>query len=217
MAGAPPGERLPSQVAPPASFTPLHEPGHIQPAHASRLSDPRRLETQLSEQDLARFLALRGDEDLVDLGCGTGFYTDRMAALTTGLVYGVELQPEMIELYRQRGIPANVRLVQGDVTNLALAPGSADLACCIAVYHETGGRLDLPGLQRILRPRGRLVIVDWRNDAESWEGGPPAHVRFGKDQVAGSLEPYFAPELVENLGRFMFAIVASRRDSEVTT
>jgi SAM-dependent methyltransferase len=195
----------------------LYEPGHIQPTHAHRLNDPRRLETQLSEQDLARLLALRGDEDLVDLGCGTGFYTDRMAALTGGLVYGVELQPEMIELYRQRGLPANVRLVQGDVTNLGLTPGSADVACCISTFHETGGHLDLPGLHRILRPGGRLVIVDWRSDPESWESGPPGEVRFGKQEVAEGLEPYFASQLVEDLGRFMFAIVARRRDSGGTT
>ena len=65
--------------------------------------DPSRLETQLSEHDLARLLALRGDEDVVDLGSGAGFYTDRIAALTTGTVYALDIQPEMHEFYRSRG------------------------------------------------------------------------------------------------------------------
>jgi SAM-dependent methyltransferase len=190
----------------------VHDHVHFQPEGAHRLNNPRRLERDLSEQDLARFLSLRGDEDLIDLGSGTGFYTDRMAALTTGVVYAVELQPEMTALYRERGVPANVRLIPGDVTQLSLPPASADVACCIATYHETEGRLDLPGLSRILRPGGRLVIVDWRKDAESWESGPPEEIRYTKEEVAGALSPYFKPTQVENLGRFMFAVVADRED-----
>ena len=55
--------------------------------------EPARLVTQLSEADLARLLALRGDEDVIELGSGAGFYTDRIAALTTGTVYGLDIQP----------------------------------------------------------------------------------------------------------------------------
>ena len=75
------------------------------PAHAERLSDPRRLETHLSEEDLVRLLDLRGDEDVADLGSGTGFYTDIVARHTSGTVYAVEVSPEMTEAYRKRGVP----------------------------------------------------------------------------------------------------------------
>ena len=189
-----------------------HAPGdgHFRPEWGQHLNNPARLETQLSERDLARLLALRGHEDLIDLGSGSGFYTDRLAALTTGTVYAVELQPELNGLYRERGIPANVRLVPGDITRLSLPPASADVAFCMSTYHETEGRFDLAGLARILRPAGRLVIVDWRSDPDSWEHGPPAEVRFSKEQVAASLGAYFEPTLVEDLGRFMFAVVARR-------
>ena len=106
-----------------------HDHGHRHagdtPHRLQRLNDPRRLETQVSEHDLARLLALRGDEDVLDLGSGTGFYTDRIAALTTGTVYAVELQPEMNDHYRERGVPANVRLVHGDITALVSSAGAA--------------------------------------------------------------------------------------------
>jgi SAM-dependent methyltransferase len=198
--------------------------GRIQPDHAHRLDDPRRLETQVSERDLARLLELRGDEDLLDLGNGTGFYTDRMAALTTGTVYAVELQPEMNDLYRRRGLPANVRLILGDMTALpvepagadphvaSLKPASVDVACAIAVWHEVEGKVDLAGLADVLRPSGRLVVIDWRRDAESWESGPPPGMRFTKVEVAQELAPYFAVASTEDLGRFMFAVVARRKD-----
>jgi len=120
--------------------------------------DPRRLETQLSERDLIRLLALTGSEDVIDLGSGVGFYTDLIAALTTGTVYALDLQPEMHDFYRARGMPPNVRLVLGDMTHLDLTPAGADVACSISVWHETGGEMDLPGLARALRTRARHTI-----------------------------------------------------------
>ena len=185
----------------------MHDHARFRPEWAARLNDPRRLDTQVSGADLARLLSLEGDEDLIDLGSGTGFYTDRMATLTTGTVYAVEMQPEIAELHRARGLPPNVKQLRGDIAHLSLPPAIADIAVCIATYHETEGRLDLPGVARALRPAGRLVIIDWRSDPESWEGGPPAEVRFAKEDVARSLAPYFDATLVEDLGRFMFAVV----------
>ena len=177
---------------------------------ARRLSDERRLLTQLSEQTLARLLALQGNEDVADLGAGTGLYTDRIAKLTTGTVYAVELEPALLNYYRARGVPANVRLIVGDINDLPLPPASVDTACSIATLHETGGRLGLPKLLEILRPQARLVVVDWRRDAASWESGPPAADRFTADEVVDMLAPYFAELRSEKIGDFMFAVVAER-------
>ncbi len=218
-----------------------HHDGRIRPDQGHRLDDPRRLETQVSEPDLARLLALRGDEDVLDLGSGTGFYTSRIAALTTGTVYAAELQPEMNNHYRRRGVPANVRLVLADMTALpvepagadpgaspgagpgadpataageadgaALLPASVDVVCTIATWHEVDGKVDLPGLARVLRPGGRLLVIDWRKDPESWQNGPPEQVRFSKEEVAATLKSHFTVTSTENLGRFMFAVTARR-------
>jgi SAM-dependent methyltransferase len=182
------------------------------PAHsANSLNSAARLHDQVSEHDLARLLDLRGDEDIADLGSGTGFYTDRMASLTSGIVYAVEVQPQMNVVYRERGVPPNVRLALGDMTALSLPPDSVDVACTIATWHEVEGKLDLPGLLEILRPQGRLVVIDWRRDAESFESGPPVSIRSTKEEVVNALTPFFAEVSAENLGRFMFSVVASRR------
>jgi hypothetical protein len=66
----------------------MHDHARFRPEWAERLNNPHRLETQVSDAELARLLALTGHEDLIDLGSGTGFYTDRIAALTTGTVGG---------------------------------------------------------------------------------------------------------------------------------
>lgn len=196
-----------------------------------RLNDPDRLRRQMSEPDLARLLALQGGEDVLDLGCGTGFYTDRIAALTSGRVHAVELSPEMINHYRERGLPANVQLILGDITALpvndgsttddgsatdagsgadALVPACADLACTIATWHEIAGRLDLAGVTRVLRPRGRLIVIDWRRDLESREGGPPLEIRATSDEVAGVLASHFGAITTDNVGPYMFAVTGRR-------
>ena len=179
-----------------------------------RLNDVRRLESQVSEADLALLLSLRGDEDVLDLGSGTGFYTDRIAPLTKGTVYALELLPEMNEHYRERGLPANVRLLQGDMTALysaALAPASVDLVVTIATWHEIGGRLDVAGVARVLRPAGRLVVIDWGKDPDSWESGPPEEVRYSADEVAETLAPHFKVTGVQKVGSSMFALTARRK------
>jgi SAM-dependent methyltransferase len=184
--------------------------GKISAGHAERLMEPSRLETQLGEKDLARLLALRGDEDVIELGSGAGFYTDRIAALTTGTVYALDIQPEMHEFYRKRGFPGNVRLLTGDVTRLGLPAATLDVACSISTWHESDGVIDLAGLARALRPGGRLVVVDWRRDDDSLEKGPPLAIRFTKEEVSSSLAPHFRVVTAENLGTHMFAVTAVR-------
>jgi SAM-dependent methyltransferase len=198
-----------------------HDHAAFRPERFQRLNDPSRLQSQVSDEDLSRLLDLRGDEDVLDLGSGTGFYTDRIAALTTGTVYAMELQPEMNDHYRERGVPSNVRLLLGDMTALPLAPAedgalqpaSVDVTSTIATWHETGGRLDLESLTTILRPQGRLLVIDWRKDAESGESGPPRDILFTKEEVAQSLAPYLTVTHAEDLGRFMLAVVARQKET----
>lgn len=93
----------------------MHDHKLFRPERAAVLEDRSRLQVQLGEDELADLLALKGDEDVADLGSGTGFYTDRVAHLTTGTVYAVELQPEMLAIHREKGPPANVRHVRADL------------------------------------------------------------------------------------------------------
>lgn len=105
------------------------------PGGAKRLDDAERL-TFLSEETLVSLLALSGSEDIVDVGSGTGFYTNRLAAHTTGTVWAVEVQPEMMERHISRGVPYNVRLVLADARLLPLPQASVDRAVSIYTYHE---------------------------------------------------------------------------------
>jgi len=190
----------------------VHDHKLFRPERAAVLEDQGRLQVQLGEDELADLLALRGDEDVADLGSGTGFYTDRVAHLTTGTVYAVELQPEMLAIHREKGPPANVRHVLGDVDDLPLPPASIDVALSIITFHETRGAGTMRRLYDAVRPGGRLLIVDWRRDPADDAEGPPPEFRYAKEEVSELLAPSFVTERAENVGRYLFAVVAKRAD-----
>ena len=83
----------------------MHGHGLFRPERAGVLEDEGRLGMQIGEAALADLLALKGTEDVADLGSGTGFYTDRVARLTRGIVYAVELQPEIAAIHLAKGLP----------------------------------------------------------------------------------------------------------------
>jgi len=66
---------------------------------AASLEEPERRYSVLSAEELRWALDCSPEDVVVDLGSGTGFYTDDVAP-HAGAVYAVDLQPEMQTYYR---------------------------------------------------------------------------------------------------------------------
>jgi ubiquinone/menaquinone biosynthesis C-methylase UbiE len=113
---------------------------------------------------------------LADLGSGTGFYTDDFAPRVE-TCYAVDVQEEMHDRYREKGIPENVELVTAEVSDLPFDDGSVDAAVSTMTYHEYATDEAMAELKRVLRPGGRVVAVDWDANGEL-AGGPPAEGRY---------------------------------------
>ncbi len=111
-------------------------------------------------------LAGRGRLDALDAGCGTGFLTFELA--TRGhRVTGVDFAPAMIAEARrkaaERGV--SVRLEEADAEQLPFAPGSFDLAISRHVlWTLPHPEAAIDEWVRVLRPGGRLVVVDSQLD-----------------------------------------------------
>jgi len=137
---------------------------------ADALSDPERYRWCSTEELLTR-VAPHADATVADLGSGTGFYTDPVATIAD-TVYAVDVQPEMHDLYAERGRPENVRPVTAEVADLPLADDALDAAFSTMTYHEFSGEDAMAELARVIRPGGRLVTVDWSRRGESQDGPP---------------------------------------------
>jgi SAM-dependent methyltransferase len=150
--------------------------------------DARRLEAVLARRDGARrFFAgaagawddLRGrvygrafgteallgllppDWTVADLGCGTGALSAQLAP-RVAKVLGVDRSAAMLQAARKRtaGL-GNVELFEAELDALPLAPRGCDAALLVLVlaYLEDPAPV-LGEARRILRPGGRLVVVD---------------------------------------------------------
>ena len=94
------------------------------------------LQRHLAQRTLAG-LQFRGDERVLDVGCGDGFITRSIAArLTDGAVVGVDASPRMIEVARSRPDPdgADLRFEVCDVLALPFA-AEFDLVVSFNVLH----------------------------------------------------------------------------------
>lgn len=99
----------------------------------------------------------------VDVACGPGTFTRPLARRVARAV-GVDLTPAMVEKARAEaardGI-TNIEFVCANIYELPFANGSADIVSCgYAVHHLTDPARALDEMARILRPGGRIAIVD---------------------------------------------------------
>jgi trans-aconitate 2-methyltransferase len=126
-------------------------------ADYDRLSAPQ---TAWGERVLAR-MHLRGDEQAVDAGCGSGRLTQQLRGrLPRGRVLALDLSHNMLQVARANLAPlpgARVQFVQASLLALPLT-GWADILFSTATFHWV---LDHPRLFaeifRALKPGGRLL------------------------------------------------------------
>lgn len=114
-------------------------------------------------------LALQPGEAVADIGCGTGYFSWRLARAvgTTGRVYGVEIQPEMLarlaQAMKERALE-NVTGVLGTIDDPKL-PAPVDLVLMVDVYHELSQPAEMmAAICRQLKAGGRMVFVEYRGE-----------------------------------------------------
>lgn len=173
---------------------------------AAALEDASRFE-YCSAEELIGGAALAGDDVVLDLGSGTGFYTDVLAAVAER-VYAVDVQVAMAAYYREKGVPAGVHPVAADAGRLPLPTDAVDVAVSTMTCHELPADAR-PELARVVRPGGRLVVVDW-TAAGTGEEGPPIEERFDAWTAAAAVaDAGFTVERAESR-RETFLIRATR-------
>jgi len=120
-------------------------------------------------------LLSRGPLDAIDLGCGTGFLSLELAA-RGHRVTGVDFAPAMLARAERKAAERSlsVRFEQADAEQLPFAPASFDLAISRHVlWTLPHPEAAIDEWVRVLRPGGRLVVVD-------------GAVLDGSDRVAGA-------------------------------
>ena len=117
---------------------------------------------------LLKVLKLKPGQIVCDLGCGNGFYALKIAPQVApeGKVLGVDIQPEMLRMLRERAKVAkvhNIEPVLGTLTDPKLPAGTVDLVLCVDTYHEFSHPVQmLLAIRKSLAPDGHLVLAEFR-------------------------------------------------------
>ena len=124
---------------------------------------------------IKRIREVTGDRPvkMLDVGCGTGLFASKVQhSLPHVEVCGVDLVSDMLAKgqARWRLHRAHVLPVQGDSERLPFASGSFDIVTCANSFHHYP-RQDraVAEMRRVLRPGGRLMIIDgYRDGVWGW-------------------------------------------------
>lgn len=126
-------------------------------------------------------LAPKHGERALDIGCGPGLTTEALALAVgqTTEVVGVDIAPPMLSIAKQRCESyAAVSFEMADVTKLPFRDAKFDIALASQVY-EYVEQVDtaLRELARVVRPGGRVALVDTDWESAVWGSHDDARMR----------------------------------------
>ena len=134
-----------------------------------------------------------GPRAVLEVGCGTGAFSERLTAENAAAtVIATDQSERMVALAAERGVDARL----ADVQDLPFADASFDVVVAMwMLYHVPDLDRALAEVRRVLRPGGRLVAVtngdghvaDLRREA----GGEPVVTAFSSQNGEAALLRHF--------------------------
>lgn len=135
---------------------------------ADHLLNPLR-KLVLSPSKQATRLSLNQSMNVLELGCGPGYYSAEVARnISNGKLTLVDIQQEMLDMAKKRldslGI-SNVTYVQADATALPFENENFDVVYLIAMLGEVPDKeMCIRELHRVLRTGGLLSVTEQSRD-----------------------------------------------------
>jgi arsenite methyltransferase len=158
-------------------------------------------------EELRRSLRASPGESILDLGSGPGFLACELAQEVgaTGRIVAVDISADMNAIASKRiaaaGLDGTVEILEGDATALMIAKATFDAAVSMQVFEYLADPdAALRQLVRVLRPEGRLVIVDTDWDSLVWaatDRGRAARIAAAWNEHLA--DPYFPRSLAPRL------------------
>lgn len=186
---------------------------HKFPFSRKDVLDSEKRSKLLPARQTLQALGLKFTDRLVDVGCGTGYFSLAAATLVgpDGQVLGLDVQAEFVDHARRRiteGL-GNLRFELSEENRLPCADEFADAVLISAVLHETESPTEfLVELKRVLTRQGRLMIVEWL--PKKMDMGPPLAERIVPDELVALLVSCgFDPGEPIDLGQAHYGIVAN--------
>jgi predicted methyltransferase len=174
-----PAEHPVAGASGPGVAAPKREPANVMSwEKADWLEREGRAETEKPELVL-QAMELKPGLTVAEIGAGTGFFSRRIAKVVgpAGKVYAEDIQPQMLDLLKQRTAKEgvhNVITVLGTETDPKLPAHSVDRVLLVDVYHEfQKPEPMLAAIRDCLAPGGTVTLVEYR-----LEGDTASHINI---------------------------------------
>lgn len=103
---------------------------------------------------------LKADQQVLDMGCGSGGITNALAPKVKQMV-GIDISPKMLHFARQQAQEKqldNVHYREGHLSNTDLSPGSFDVLMAFNVLHYVDAlEITLQHVHQLLKPGGMFI------------------------------------------------------------
>lgn len=177
--------------------------------------DPERATWQRPAEVVAA-LGLAAGMVVADVGAGTGYFSRFLAAAVgpRGTVFAAEVEPALVIHLRDRARrekTPNVVPVLIPPDRPGLPPGLVDVVLLVDAYHHIDRRLDwLVRLHEVLRPQGRVAVVDW--EKRPAPVGPELAHKLAREQVVEEMTACgFALDAAPDLLPYQYVLIFRRR------
>lgn len=153
---------------------------------------------------------------VAEIGCGTGWFTFELERVTRprGMVYALDMQPAMLQILRaKRDNWERILTLPCSENSFELDDGEVDLVFHANTLHECADpEAHLEEVARVLKPGGRLVVVEWLWCDEESQPGPPNLQRLESRTVKASVEEAgFEVQDIYDVGPYHYALQAIKK------
>jgi ubiquinone/menaquinone biosynthesis C-methylase UbiE len=178
--------------------------------------DPKNIEMLLSEDrkkeiDPEKYLKEKGIKEgmvVADIGCGPGFFVFPASEIVgkSGKIYAIDTQQEMLDELKKRKPAKNVIVLKSEESKLPVESAVVDIAIMVSVLHEVYNPKEfLNEVKRVLKPVGRLIVIDWEKRVE--EKGPPYEERLPREKTEGLIRACFKKVETNSLNPSHYEII----------
>jgi len=132
------------------------------------LERPER-EKEENTSKLIKNMDIAPGDTIADIGAGSGYHVFKMLPLVReGLIYAVDIQPEMLQEIRDRkkkkGVD-QIKVVKGSAQSVNLPENSVDKILMVDVYHEFSFPVEmLTSMHKALREDGKIYLIEYRGE-----------------------------------------------------
>ena len=118
-------------------------------------------------EETVNLAQVKAGDCVLEIGCGTGTLTlaAKRRVGASGKAFGIDIIPGMIEASQRKAAEANEEITfrSGSIDDIPFSANQFDVVMCsFMIFHmsETVRRKGIAEIYRVLKPQGRLLVLD---------------------------------------------------------